>query len=352
MKHIFTILIFITAALAGSAQYYAVPDWFTSFPLSSEQCVYSVGISEPRMEDTVLARTIAINRALSVAALLHDSKISYASDYFETKSEEHRSFIMKETYQELAKIESQMHGTQQRYDVIHCETNDNGETLVLIAWYPEESGVSARICGEYFRQDYEISNTRSLETIRSLMLSYEGTDKKNALKSQFKAVNVNNSMSFEIHFDTIEVKPKGYYYTYTGLDKESLNQKAFISDVKLEKGLWNAFIEALYTGMIRKTKNYKSQLELMNDTYSTAVDNTPDVSKGSLSRQVSRNNMQFRIGSLAVDNENIMHLQLLYSYEAPEDTGIVSADSISVQKENDKKRTCFLSRIFKKKKKE
>lgn len=352
MKYFVSVLIFITLANGISAQYYEVPAWFSDFPLSDEASVYAIGISDPRMSDTVLAANIAVHRAVCVAALLHSSKVMYASDYFETKSEEHRTFILTETYQELAKIEARMSSKEvNNYKVLKQERNQNDETIVLIVWYPDSDKEESMVYAEYFRQDFELSNTRSLESIRSLMLGYRRSVESDRIFSKFKAIHINNDISFEIEFDSIEIRPPGYFYDYRGVSYESLNLNAFNSSTKLEKGLWNAFVEALLNSMIRKTKNFKSQMELVNDIYSTAQDNTPDNATGSLARQVSRNNMQFRIGSICIDDRNMMHLSLLYPYESKKVTFAqgMAQDSVELYKPEKKKNIFY--RLFRKREK-
>ncbi|NLA25351.1 MAG: hypothetical protein GX879_10340, partial [Bacteroidales bacterium] len=70
MKRNFLFFVFILASNLLMAQYYPVPEWFSNIPASSSTCIYSIGISEPRMQDTALAKQVAINRAISVAAFL------------------------------------------------------------------------------------------------------------------------------------------------------------------------------------------------------------------------------------------------------------------------------------------
>ncbi|HOY39472.1 MAG: hypothetical protein KBB11_04605 [Bacteroidales bacterium] len=350
MKQIFILVITILICYSGFTQYYAVPDWFESIPASDDTCLYAVGISEPRMEDTALALNIATWRALGIASLLQHSHVMYTSDYFETTSEESRTLVMKETVQELAKIESAIAVFQGCYEIVEHEMNDNGEMIVLIRYYRNSSPPNTTVCSEFFRQDFEVSNTLHLEKIRSYSLSVEKTDSSGNIHTVFKAFNLNNSRSYEISYDTIRVIPKGYYYGYYSSMYDSLDISAFTSLASLEKGLWNAFYESFLTSVIRKNKNYRSQFEVVDDSYYTAIDNAPDKANGSLSRQVAKNDISLNLGLMLVDNNNMLHMSLLFPGEMQKEF-IMAHKATEDDKKDEKNEKCnWFLKLFKKRK--
>ncbi len=311
MKQIITFFTFCLIFGFVNAQYYSMPDWTEDLPYSAnENDIFAIGISDPRMTDTILAEAVAIHRAISMAVLLNESQVYYASDYFEVKSEEYRWFVMKEDIEELGKFEAKCYVDKSNYEIINKQINKNGETLVLIKFSPnDDNSPNFYISGEYYRQDFEVSNTRSHESIRSLHLNtkwIKTDNNKDTLSSSFKMTNYNGSISSEIYFDEEKITPPGYYYHYKTNLEENFNLADYNTSVKLLKGLWIAYFDSYVQSILSISKNYSSKMETVYDDYKVnRKDGINETAQESLARSVCKNTLSFDYGGIGISNNSL-----------------------------------------------
>lgn len=315
MKRYLTFLVINIIISNIYSQYHISPSWVKDFNYNAkaENCIYSIGISDPRMSDSILAKDIAITRALIFAVLSNSSEISYTSDYFEKKTEEYRWHILKENIQEFANIKAQTYVDTSNYKILQSFFNTNGEMLVLIKFIPnniKEANFFVNL--EYYKQNYELSNTRSFENISNIKISSNqiitANNKKDSITSFFHFLNWNNSISIQSINNSIEIKIPNYFYTYKNNDS-ILNISDYISSSILHKGIYAAYIDSFVQGLIILSKNYKSKFTTISDNYNTNKDNTTDNSKETLSRHVSKNSLSFSYSGFSIFN-NYLHSRL------------------------------------------
>jgi len=288
-----------------------MPDWTEDLPYSAnENDIFAIGISDPRMTDTILAEAVAIHRAISMAVLLNESQVYYASDYFEVKSEEYRWFVMKEDIEELGKFEAKCYVDKSNYEIINKHINANGETIIQLRYTPTDSvETNFLVSGEYYRQDFEISNTRSHESLRSLHFNtqwIQGENKEDTLSSSFRMTNYNGSISSEIFYDKEKITPPGYYYHYQNSLPEEFNLAEYNTSVKLLKGLWIAYLDSFIQSILSVSKNYSSKMETVYDDYKVNRDDgINETAQESLARSVCKNTLSFEYGGMGVSNNSL-----------------------------------------------
>lgn len=358
MKQILVFFVFCFSISVLNAQYYELPKWSDDLPYALKKGeIYAIGISDPRMEDDNFAEEVAIRRALTLAVIQNEVKIYYASDYFEKKSEEYRWFVMKEDVQELGKIKASAHVDSTNYEIVKTEINKNGETIVLLKFMPGVSqDTNFFVTAEYYRQDFEVSNTRAHESIRSIKLTTDWIVSKNTdtLTTFFHMTNFNGSISTEIKHDTTSIVPPGYYYRYAGTLKEGFDIVDYNTSVSMLKGLWIAYIDSFMQSIMKLSKNYSSKMETVGDDYKVnRNDGISETSTESLARSVCINTLTFTYGGMDV-HKNFLYpriflesKRLYYSGNGPEE--IIDTTEIETPKKK-----CWLGRLFtcKKKKKQ
>jgi hypothetical protein len=326
MRIFFITIISVLYTVNLWAQYYEIPSWFINIKPTGGKELFVIGISDPRMENSV-AYELAVNRALQMAVLLNNVCVSNTSDYFESGSEEHRAYIVTETYQELARFDAS--SAIKSFRVVEEEVNENGETLVLVAVNfiddPSEAE-QMNVCAEYFRQDFEISNTRAHESIRSISMSSVIKESINPTTLAYKATNVNGTIVCETIINDSVLPQPGYFYHYYNTLPEDFNITAFQANADLEKGLWYAYLESVMMGMIKISKNRDSKLGTVDDDYLIEYnDEGSDTKQEALSRQVSKNSLFFILQHLGVINN-----QLYASIRLPSDPAFFIADFVTI----------------------
>ena len=312
MKSLLSFLIAVLFAISSFAQYYETPDWFFNIPQGKENKLYSIGISDARMNDS-LAHDLAVCRALQMGVIFREVEISYASDYFETDTEKHRTYIVRETYQEMGGF--QAHAIIESFKEVEFEINNNGEAIVLLEIKFAETTSKQneyQVNVEYFRQDFESSNTRSLESIRFINISSKGylPNFPNIKNVNYRATNVNGTIVSETSGNDSMINQAGYFYHYSNTLSNDFNFTVFQTNADLKKGLWYAYTESVLTSMIKLSKNTGSKMLTVDDDFLEVESNNELENKNeSLSRQVSKNTMFFVLQHLGIHN-NQMYVSL------------------------------------------
>lgn len=311
MKQFLLIFIICVSISSSFAQNHLLPDWVEDLPRSAgSKEIYAIGISDPRMTDKELSKEIALHRAITMAVMLNESHVFYASDYFEKKSEEYRWYILKENIEELGKVNAYAWVDEKSYQIVQTHENTNGETMVLIKYFPTISkDTNFIVNGEYYNQVFEVSNTRALESIRSVKLntSWKKNTDTDSLNTFFLMTNWNNSTSAEIKFGEIEIKPPGYSYQYESSIPDTFAIQTYNTSVKLQKGLWVAYIDSYMQSIMRISKNYSSKMGTVYDDFKVnRNDGISEYSTESLARSSCSNIMGFEYGGMGI-NKNCLY---------------------------------------------
>jgi hypothetical protein len=307
MKEFKIILFIVLFTNTLFAQYYETPEWFFNIPVSENE-IFVLGISDPRMDETV-GLNLATQRALQLAVIINETEISYTGDYYGEGEEVNRDYILREISQELARFEAE--GFITGFKEIYSTINNNGEAIVLLAVKFGNSGKDdeyIRVFAEYFRQDFERSNTRSLESIRSISLNSEllKTASNNKDKTNYRATNVNGTIVPETRINDSLIKPVGYFYQYYNTLNQSFDISKYEANSELQKGLWYAYLESLMIGMIKISKNYSVKMGTVKDNY--LVDEAgqmDEIGKSKFHRQVSKNTLNFYLRNLGVFDNHL-----------------------------------------------
>jgi hypothetical protein len=355
MKQLFVFFTFCLCFFIANAQYYQLPVWVEDLPYSfNKDVIYAIGISDPRMTDTLLAEKTAIHRAITMTVLFNSAKIYYASDYFETKSEEYRWFVIKEDIEELGKVEAQAYVENNSYEILQKQINKNGETLVLIRYISDSSkDANFFVKGEYYRQDFELSNTRAHESIRSIKIEtkWKQNDRQDTLKSSFHMSNYNGDISCWISYDNKKITPPGFFYHYEPSIPDRFNIVNYNTSVSLLKGLWIAYLDSYMQSILKISKNYSSKMETVYNGYKVnRNDGITETSQESLARSVCRNTLSFEFGGIGINKNSLYPRFYLYGERYPYTTYVQieqkKADSIVRSQEVNKK--CWFIRLFSK----
>ncbi len=354
MKQFLLFFIFCLIISNLNAQYYVLPNWTEDLPYSSNgNSIFAIGISDPRMTDTILAEEIAIHRAICMAILFRETTILYTSNYFEKKDEDYRWFILQEDIEELGKFTAQGFVTDSSYKIINKHINKNGETIVLLKYSPTNNELNNFfVNGEYYKQDFELSNTRAHEYIRSIHFDSKwiNNETKDSLSTKFRMTNYNGSISSEIYYNDIELSPPGYYYHYQNTLPNIVELADYNTSVKLLKGLWIAYLDSYIQSIIKISKNHSSKMKTLQDSHIVnRNDGISEKSQESMARSISKNTLSFEYGGIEIyKNQLFPRIYLkgerkVFKLNQKESKN----DTISVSSNKEKKK--WLKRLFKKK---
>jgi hypothetical protein len=316
MKRFLLIFFGIFIYTVNYSQYHNIADWCLNIPQSYKNAIYSVGVSDPRSnENKEIAKEIALRRAIECAILMQNAKIDYVADYFKLKTEEHRWFIMQETIEELSKISASAYIDDNSYSVIDSFVNTNGEYFVLIRYFPvTNKNHNFKVYAEYFRKEFEVSNTRAMESIQSLSIesNWKKNDNDSASNNKYILTNINNNLNIKSLYEKQEIKSPGYFYRYKNICKDTFRINDFGLSSNMQKGFWVSYIASFFRTGNQIAINKNSKMANISDASNeTTNDNLIKNEQKALTRQISSNNISYYLKYICI-NDNELYPLFMY----------------------------------------
>ncbi|HOE38297.1 MAG TPA: hypothetical protein PLG05_03255 [Bacteroidales bacterium] len=357
MQRYVSVLILSFIINLSFAQNHKTPDWLQDLPYNTNEYIYAIGFSDPKMNDSILAKNLALNRALSIAVMANQSQVSYASDFYEAKSEEHRWYVTKESFEEFGRIKASAY-VNNNYEIVRTEKNSNEELIILLKFFPsQDKNLEHNFYTEleYYSQVFELSNTRALEHFRNIILNtcWTNLTTKDSLKTYYEISNYNNYINIKESYGSLEIEAPRFHYNYKASLANKIDFKDFGSYSPLQKGLWQAYLDSYIQSIFHITKNHSSKIGTIQDEFKRHK-NTPGT-KGqkteSLTRNTLKNILNFELGGIEIYN-NYLYNRVYLQNKRIAYTNVTSLQ-INNEKNNNSKdkknKECFLKRWFKKK---
>jgi hypothetical protein len=289
-------------------QYYLLPEelpeWFFDPSKYSTSGVFFIGISEPGM-DSVKAIRLAVLRARSLALLSQKAYIDNISDNFDVVRASKDNYSEKSQYLDFSRVYTKSVVGSHSFKINKTFFTKYGEALALVSYFPGKTGKDTlKVNGEIMQlsreNSYEIENT----VFCNLNIDYSGYDSTSVLPQNNRFVFKSRDNQFNItslyNNDSIDFPVHPYRYENP---RSSEKDSAKLMNFSLNVGLWNAYINLLFSEINYENRNLESKVKTSHDNYL--------LKNQGLIRTVSRNAIRFQIHSLALrNNELCMRLNL------------------------------------------
>ncbi|MEA3447255.1 MAG: hypothetical protein U9Q98_02245 [Bacteroidota bacterium] len=336
-------IIMIALGINASAQHYQTPSWVTNIPLHGE--FTAIGISDPRIEDDSLALLQAEMRAKAIIAMLHETDISYTSQYYQVETESHRTYKLNESIEKLGKYKSRLPYNETDFEVISQHKNKNNETILLMAYQDDGKAKSnvLKVTAEYYAKIFETSITRSYRMAELTKYTIRDSTCDNTKKYDYTWEADGNHFHIVSTVDTTEINMPGYQYRYLNTDTIT-NFAQYGASRNAGKGLWEAYLHAFILSISSDSKNYTTKIKNLGDDYDKIRESSEnyqnDTKQQELSRHITKNRMHFYLHGFRIYNNKLyLHISSpLLDQQSPRVYSTPS-DTTSDQKDQEKKRS-------------
>jgi hypothetical protein len=260
-----------------------LPGWFFNPPQSTMHEIYTIGITDPAIPDS-LANFQAIERALSLVSLMSGTSVSTMSDNFQgqkgTKYEEITKFKGTNSITgHYTIIDSFITRFNEKVLLLKFEKNNTDSIKVKVEFELYRSQMEAGI-GTYFTDNIIAKSKRDTNFIY-----YNYKQHVN----DFMIVSLVNKRPVEI--------PLAIYEYTNGLQGTADSVKNNI--VKLpHRGLWMGYLQSFMESLSFISSNLKSSAKSLGQIEQQAV-------TGNISRDISNNKMFFSINKISIFEDKL-----------------------------------------------
>jgi len=275
-----------------------LPDWLFSPKEHATTDHFFIGISDPGM-DSVKAINLAGHRAKALLVLARGTHIDNVSDNFTVTKADGQKESQKSQYLDFTRLSGKR--ILQNVDFATDKTfyTKYGEGIALVSLHSsnKKKKDTIEVRGEFMqlaREDnYGLENTVfcKLNTRRYKELSgsdtvfseylYKGRGRKFNLQSIFQK-------------DTIVFPAHPYRYESS---PDTLKDSSYIISNSLSAGLWNAYINLIFSNISYHNKNLAAGVKSSYDNYS--------LKNQGIIRTVSRNRLSFSLNRIIIRNNDL-----------------------------------------------
>lgn len=255
-----------------------LPNWFWNIPESNDSVSYTIGISDPEMEDSIKAGRQALDRALMQQSLMCGAKVSGVSDLYNNNEQN--------KYEEYYKLISNAFfvGT---YCAVDSFITRYREKIVLV-----KLDRTSRVQNNLFAgiEVYKCITKAEIGWFNSEKINYLLTTDSDKMMYQYVQDENRCQLLSEYNTDTISIP--SYQYEYHILSSENINDSEEPVIKLHQKGLWTGYFQAFIEGLQLFSENNKLRLKSLDEICNNYSGRN---STNSLNRLTMNNRILFRI---------------------------------------------------------
>lgn len=272
-----------------------VPAWFSAPPASSDNFVYSIGVSDPGL-DSADAMEMALYRAEMMACIFWNSTTQLLCDFYMDEV----SNSQKIAYEHFSRINGRIPKQKGTYELIEKQVNAFDEIMVLIKYTPVSASAADLydVQLELYKNETQASAFGEFESIYEAKIKER--DAKEALKI-YRFTELGKRYDVENINDGKEVPVPIYTLGYNGITPID----TIIATQYFSHGLWKEYLKSVMTVIINKAREKPENVSYLSDSYQVE-------SYQKLTRGISVNKMRFAlVGIKAGYNEMKVELEEL-----------------------------------------
>ncbi len=275
----------------------SVPDILKNIPRSNLQSVYSVGISDPGMEENK-AIELATIRAKIIAALMVLPEIGILTDNYANEKQKSKSSEFVTRYSNFFQLSSSLAFDSTGFTVENIDFTSFGEAVVLIRYKIPTNQTSRTIFAKASAYQNERQKQVSFDTEGKFEI--RGSEKINdsiIFSTSYEVTSLNNISNIQTIIDN-KVNILDYLnYRYSSDTTNYLPDSLAPGGTKLTYGLWKAFADQFLVNIFQNSQKADFDIKQVDDSYNAG--------KQTLSRELIKSQATFQLSEILIFNNHL-----------------------------------------------
>ncbi|MGM0497467.1 MAG: hypothetical protein ACQESJ_06075 [Bacteroidota bacterium] len=274
-----------------------LPDWLFSPVDYATTDDFFIGISDPGM-DSLKALKLAEHRAKALLMLAGETHIDNLSDNFTVSNKNGQVENQKSQYLDFTRLSRRkiLKGGAFSLDKTFYTKYGEGIVLVSLQSSNKEKEDTLDIQGEFMQlareNEYGLENT---VFCKLNILNYKALPKSDTVFSEYLYKGRGRRFNLQSVFQHDTIKFPAHPYRYKS-SVDTLQDSSYIISNSLSAGLWNSYINTIFSNISYYNKNLRANVKSSYDNYS--------LKNQGIIRTVSRNRLSFSLNRIIIrDNE-------------------------------------------------
>ena len=251
-----------------------LPEWFFTFPDLNANCIYSIGVSDPGMEEEE-AFKLAMLRAKCFTSLLLNAEISNVIDNYSNNQQSEKTEKFTTKFVNYFRISAQGTFDKEKFEVVNQYFTSFNEAIVVLKYAVNDSTTdvsdSLKVVLDVYQAERQKYNKFEMEEKyeTSGILSSNGSDESFYYSFQ----SLNNLFEITSSYNEKKLHFPYFHFRYQGqMQDHSVTMNNSISS-KLNYGLWKAFLEVFLQNILLLSQPNAVKIEKVGDDYTSKNQN-------------------------------------------------------------------------------
>jgi hypothetical protein len=245
-----------------------LPDWFFEFPDSDSSFIYSIGISDPGMEEDE-AINLAVLRAKCLSFLLLNAEISNVIDNYSMNQQSAKEEAFTTKFVNYFRLEALGMVEKEKFEIVNQYFTSFNEAIVFLKYSVDETlndkVDSLRVVLDVYQAERQKYNKFEMEEKyeASGILSFNNTDEEFYYSFQ----SLNNLFEITSRYNAKQLYFPYFHFRYQGQSQDHPIKMNNTISSKLNYGLWKAFLEVFLQEMLMLSQPNTVKVEKVSDDY-------------------------------------------------------------------------------------
>jgi hypothetical protein len=271
-----------------------LPTWFFAPPLSTINCIYAVGISDPDMESGK-GKEMAIHRAKAMAGLYINSKLQYFRDVYTSDKQSGKYSEYRQRFDTYFKISSMSKLDDASFAVVDSHMTRYNESMILIKYSPKDLQVDGSnllsVVGTVLYIEAQVSEAFEVQAEYELLSAFRQSESSTQSAHYLYREKGNKFLSnSEFLSSKIEFPVYIYKYAAPNWDKNTVPLISY-------NGLWSKFTRELLRDLTLTTQQTKTRIRNLGEKYNPASSN--------LSREIVSFYAQLKLNGIVFESDTM-----------------------------------------------
>lgn len=275
-----------------------LPEWFFNLPVSTTNCIYTIGISDPGMKEEE-AFKLAELRAMCITTLLSHAEISSVVDNYSNDQQAEKAGEFTTKYVNYFRIIAKGSFDSERFEVVNQHFTSFNEAIVVLRYSVKELSTSIpaslKAIVDVYQAERQKYNKFEMEEKYEIAGTLYTSELDESYYYSFQSLN--NLLEITSSYNEMQLHFPYFHFRYQGQPQDQPNTLSYSITSKLNYGIWKAFLEVFLQKVYLLTQPHNVKIKKVGDDYTSKNQD--------FIREVSESKPSFKIVNIQISNNQL-----------------------------------------------
>jgi hypothetical protein len=275
-----------------------LPEWFFNLPVSTTNCIYTIGISDPGMEEEE-AFKLAELRAKCIATLLLHAEISSVVDNYSNDRQTEKAEEFTTKYVNYFRIRAKDLIDDENFKIVSQHFTSFNEAIIVLKYSVNKLSTglpdSLTVIIDVYQAERQKYNKFEMEEKYEIAGTLNSSESDETYYYSFQSLN--NLFEITSSYNDKKLHFPYFHFRYQGQPQDQPNTLNYSITSKLNYGIWKAFLEVFLQKVFLLSQPHNVKVKKVGDDYTSKNQD--------FIREVSESKPSFKIINIHISNNQL-----------------------------------------------